>query len=107
MKIVFENLIASVRIMTGALAFMIYIVVAALMEADPAVILFGGIIVYAWFFILGAAIANMLKQINGEVTLEPIDEEAEAKEKEKAKNPSEHLGQLLDSYQKAEIPSFE
>ncbi len=106
MKIIFENLIVSVRIMTGAVAFLLFIVAAALMEADPAVILFGGIFVYFWFYLLGAAVANMMKQINREVTLEPIDEEAEAKEKENGKNPNEHLGQLLDSYQGSEVPYY-
>lgn len=90
--------------MTGAVAFLLFIVAAALMEADPSVILFGGIFIYIWFYLLGAAIANMMKQINKEVTLEPIDEEAEAKQKEKEKNPHDHLGSLLDSYQGSETP---
>ena len=101
MKIIFENVIASIRVLTGAFAFLFFIIIAAGLQASPRVVLFGGLIVYVWFYVLGGAIANVMAQIDKEITFEPIDEEAEEKEQ----SPDEHLGAFVDVNQSFEMPA--
>jgi len=98
LKIRFENLIAAVRVLTGALAFFIVIAVGAALSADPLKLLVAGLVVYVIFYKMGSVFAKMLERVNYEVTDIERDKAVDKKPDEK------HLGGIIDFKQGAENP---
>ena len=98
MKIRFENLIASVRTLTGAFACFITIAVGAALNVDPVKLLEIAIAAYVFFYIFGSTVAKMLERVNYEVSDIDRDKAADKKPGEK------RLGGLLDIKQGSESP---
>ncbi|MFA6448760.1 MAG: hypothetical protein WCX65_04760 [bacterium] len=99
MKIIFPNLIASIRVLTGSLAFLIFILIASIRGMDLNLIFFCGIFTYLFFYLLGAIVSGILAQINKEIEIEPIGEKTPDHETE--------LKRHLDMMQGAEMPIFD
>jgi len=96
LKIRFENIVATVRFLTGAIAFFIFVLVGALKGADLTMLLLGGLMVYLIFFVLGMVVAGIIGRINKENTIEPYTEEK--------KSHSSDLLSAIDMRQEAELP---
>ena len=99
MKINFPNIVVSIRLLTGAIAFLIFVLVAAIRGVELNLIFFYGLIVYVLFFILGTVISRLVEQVNKEVEIEPVREDKPDHEKE--------LKRQLDVQQSAEMPIFD
>lgn len=103
MKIRYENLVSSVRILTGSFAFLLVILIGSVIglfrDVDPIRLLWTGIAVYIFFVWLGGKFAKLLERVNYEVT--DIDR---GKADQKKKPGEKHLGKLLDISQTAEGP---
>jgi len=94
LKIILENVIASIRVLTGAFGFFIFLFVGVLVGAEPMVLLLGGLIFGAICYVFGNVLANILKQIDSENQLNPIESEEEKKEGRKK----------VDFFQDMELP---
>lgn len=92
---------ASVRVLTGAVAFMIFVLIASIRRVDLNLIFFFGLIIYFLFYLLGAVVSRLLSQINEEVELKPVTDEDKKTDYEK------ELVRELDFQQGAELPSFD
>ncbi len=101
MKIIFPNIVASVRVLTGAVAFMIFILVAAIQHVELKLMFFFGLITYFLFYLLGSVVSRLIAQIDKEVELTPIESDGGKEKKERT------LAQELDFLQGAELPTFD
>ncbi len=70
MKINFPNVVVSIKILTGAFAFLLFILIGALCGSSMTVLFFGGIITYAFFYVLGSVVARLLAEVNKEIEIE-------------------------------------
>ena len=99
LKINFPNIVASIRVLTGAFAFLLFVLIAAIRGVELNLIFIYGLVIYVFFYILGAVISHLLAQINREIEIEPFSEEKHDHEKE--------LKRQLDIQQGAEMPIFD
>jgi len=99
LKINFPNLVVAIKILTGAFAFLIFILIGALCGTSMTVLFFGGIVTYAFFFVLGSVIARLLAEVNKEIEIEPLAGEKPAHERD--------LKHQFDVQQGAELPIFD
>lgn len=97
MKIRVENLTAAVRILTGAFAFLIWIVIGSLIFFEPLWLVLVGILVFVWFHIMGGVFSKLLERTNYEITDVERDKFSVDEEKH-------NMGRLLDVSQSAELP---
>ena len=98
MRIRVENLVASVRVLTGAFAFFIWIIVGSLLLTDPLILALCGIAVFLLFHIMGGVFARLIERTNHEITDVDRDKAGEAMKERR------RLGRILDISQSAELP---
>ena len=99
MKINFPNIVVSIRVLTGAFAFLIFVLIAAIRGVELSMIFLIGLAVYIVFYALGAVVARLVAQINKEIEIEPLSNDKPDHEKE--------LKRQLDVQQGAEMPIFD
>jgi hypothetical protein len=99
-KINFHNIVVSIRVLTGAFAFLVFVLLAAALKIDLEKIFFYGLFIYVFFYILGSVASRLLAQINKEIEIEPIAEE-------KKPDHEKELKRQLDYQQGAEMPIFD
>ena len=99
-KLKMENIVASIRVLTGAFAFLITIIVGGLLYAEPWILLVSSIIVAVFFYVMGGQLSRILDRINYEVTdIERYKFDDEDNDKGGVK-----VGSLIDISQSAETP---
>jgi len=91
-----ENLIVSIRVLAGAFTFMLFVVVAVLADAEPHVLLFGGLLTWCLGYVIGLVMANILQQINAENQFHPV---------ERNEDHARDIGQNVDVLQNIEMPA--
>jgi hypothetical protein len=97
MRILKTNLLMSLRILICAFAFLITIVVGAILEADPLRLLLSSVFVYVFFYILSGVVVKILDRLHEET-------EIRARGSEDVHVDEDRTGQFLDMTQKAEMP---
>ena len=103
MKIKFDRLTASIRVLSGPFAFLTVMLIGSIQalfnNLDLARLLETAVIVYILFYVAGIGMAMILDRVNIEVT--DID-----RDKADMKKPAgeKHLGGLIDFNQTAENP---
>lgn len=95
MRVIRKNAIASLRALTASLPFFIFIIIGAILEAEPHVMIIGGLAVWAFFYVLGHVVANILTQLETEIDVKPV---------EKKESLTTKLGLNIDISQGAELP---
>jgi len=94
-KIVYENVISSIKWLTGTLAFLFFMIIGLIADVELTRLLIAGIAVYILFTVLGVVTARILGRIHEENQLEPrVEKEDHEKE----------IGRHLDWSQGAEMP---
>lgn len=99
MKIRAEYLVATVRMLTGAFAFLLWILIGSLLFTDPIMLVLVGLLVFVAFHIAGGVFAKLLERTNYEIT----DIERDHAGDEEAREHRQ-MGRLLDISQSAELP---
>jgi hypothetical protein len=100
LKINFPNIVASIRVLTGAFAFLIFVLVASILGVELNLIFIYGLGVYLFFFLLGTVVSYLIAQINKENEIEPVTGE-------KTPDHEKDLKRQLDIQQGAEMPIFD
>lgn len=98
MKIAFKNIVVSIRYVSAALAFFIFILVAAIKGTAMPVVFIGGLVTYVLFLLVGAVVAGLLEHMDKETQLEPLQEEPDHEAR---------IKQHLEFQQGAELPTPE
>lgn len=95
MRVIRQNVINSIRALSAAIPFFFFIVIGTIVEAEPHVLIIGGLVTWMFFFVLGQVIANIMTQLDKETDVKPI---------EKKESLSKKLGLNIDLTQEAELP---
>jgi len=95
LKIIFENIVTSVRILTGVIAFFMVILIGSIRGMELASMFIWAWVVAIIFYMLGFLVASILQKINKEIELHPIEHE---------KDHKKEIGYHLNIEQGAESP---
>lgn len=95
MKVIRQNVINSIRVLSASIPFFLFIVIGTVVEAEPYVLLIGGLVTWFVFYLLGQVVADILTQLDKETDVRPI---------EKKESLSKKLGLNIDLTQEAELP---
>jgi hypothetical protein len=98
LKIKFKNIVLSIRYISAALAFFIFILVASIRGTAMPVVFIGGLVTYVLFLLAGAVLAGLLEHMDKEMQLEPLQEEPDHESR---------IKQHLEYQQGAELPTLE
>jgi hypothetical protein len=119
-RIKFENVIVSIRILSGAMAFFIVVTIGAIRNANPPALLAMAWLVAIIFYLFGSVIGSILEQINNEIQLKPLTEKELRGETDMIEPPGEKgrksrnkpvaprkpndISRMVDVKQRAEMP---